>query len=121
VPGGRTTSRDGYRDRGLETRLETPELRVPKLRQGLYFPGFLGPRRTYEKTLVTVMKEAWFGGVSTRRVDEIVQAIGLRGISKSKVSRLCVRHGYRTDRDPWLTIAERVGEFLDRTCQRNLV
>lgn len=99
---GRTTYRNGYRDRPLDTRLGTLNLRVPKLRQGTYFPGFLEPRRTSEKALVAVIQEAWIGGVSTRRVDELVQAMGLSGISKSTVSKLCK------------DIDERVGEFLNR-------
>jgi len=99
---GRTTYRNGYRDRSLDTRLGTLNLRVPKLRQGSYFPGFLEPRRTSEKALVAVIQEAWINGVSTRRVDELVQAMGLSGISKSTVSKLCK------------DIDERVGEFLNR-------
>ena len=99
---GRVTYRNGYRDRPLDTRLGTLNLRVPKLRQGSYFPGFLEPRRTSEKALVAVIQEAWIGGVSTRRVDELVQAMGLSGISKSTVSKLCK------------DIDERVGEFLNR-------
>ncbi len=99
---GRTTWRNGYRDRSLDTRLGTLNLRVPKLRQGSCFPGFLEPRRTSEKALVAVIQEAWVGGVSTRRVDELVQAMGLTGISKSTVSKLCE------------DIDERVGEFLNR-------
>jgi len=99
---GRTTYRNGYRDRSLDTRLGTLNLRVPKLRQGSYFPGFLEPRRTSEKALVAVIQEAWIGGVSTRRVDELVQAMGLSGISKSTVSKLCK------------DIDDRVGEFLNR-------
>ena len=99
---GRMTYRNGYRDRSLDTRLGTLNLRVPKLRQGSYFPGFLEPRRTSEKALVAVIQEAWINGVSTRRVDELVQAMGLSGISKSTVSKLCK------------DIDERVGEFLSR-------
>ena len=99
---GRVTYRNGYRDRPLDTRLGTLNLRVPKLRQGSYFPGFLEPRRTSEKALVAVIQEAWIGGVSTRRVDELVQAMGLSGISKSTVSKLCK------------DIDDRVGEFLNR-------
>ena len=99
---GRQTWRNGYRDRELKTRLGALNLRVPKLRQGSYFPGFLEPRRTSEKALVAVIQEAWIGGVSIRRVDDLVQAMGLTGISKSTVSKLC--------RD----IDERVREFLDR-------
>jgi putative transposase len=99
---GRQTWRNGYRDRELKTRLGTLNLRVPKLRQGSYFPGFLEPRRTSEKALVAVIQEAWIGGVSTRRVDDLVQAMGLSGISKSTVSKLCK------------DIDERVRDFLDR-------
>ena len=78
-----------YRERSLDTRLGSLQLRIPKLRQGSYFPPFLEPRKTAEKALVTVIQEAWIGGVSTRRVDELVQAMGLAGISKSQVSKLC--------------------------------
>jgi hypothetical protein len=70
----RMTWRNGYRDRVLDTRLGTLQLRVPKLRQGSYFPPFLEPRKVSEKALVAVIQEAWIGGVSTRRVDELVQA-----------------------------------------------
>ena len=104
---GRTTYRNGYRDRALDTRLGTLNLRVPKLRQGSCFPGFLEPSRTSEKALVAVIQEAWIGGVSTRRVDELVQAMGLSGISKSTVSKSTVSKLCR-DMD------ERVGEFLNR-------
>jgi len=100
--GERTTWRNGYRERALDTRLGTLNLRVPKLRQVSYFPGFLEARKTSEQALVAVIQEAWIGGVSTRRVDELVQAMGLSGISKSTVSKLCK------------DIDERVGEFLNR-------
>ena len=85
----RLNGRNGYRERALDTRLGTLQLRVPKLRQGSYFPPFLEPRKTSEKALVAVIQEAWIGGVSTRRVDELVQGLGLCGISKSTVSTLC--------------------------------
>ncbi|MBB6254936.1 transposase, partial [Nitrospirillum iridis] len=98
----RLTHRNGYRDRALDTRLGTLNLRIPKLRQGSYFPPFLEARKTSEKALVAVIQEAWIGGVSTRRVDELAQAMGLSGISKSTVSKLC--------RD----IDERVQAFLGR-------
>jgi putative transposase len=100
--GERTTYRNGYRDRSLDTRLGSLQLRIPKLRQGSYFPPFLEPRKTSEKALVAVIQEAWVSGVSTRRVDDLVQAMGLSGISKSTVSKLCK------------DIDERVGAFLDR-------
>src|SRR5512143_4248167 len=67
--------RNGYRERTLDTRLGALQLRIPKLRQGSYFPPFLEPRKTAEKALVTVIQEAWIGGVSTRRVDDLVQAL----------------------------------------------
>jgi len=84
-----STTANGYRDRTLDTRLGPLSLRIPKLRQGSYFPPFLEPRKTAEKPLVTMIQEAWIGGVSTPRVDELVQAMGLSGISKSQVSKLC--------------------------------
>ncbi len=90
--GERLNWRNGYRDRTLDTRLGPMQLRVPKLRQGSYFPPFLEPRKTSEKALVAVIQEAWIGGVSTRRVDDLVQAMGLTGISKSTVSKLCKGH-----------------------------
>ena len=98
----RATWRNGYRDRTLDTRLGSLQLRIPKLRQGSYFPPFLEPRKTSEKALIAVIQEAWIGGVSTRRVDDLVQAMGLSGISKSQVSKLCK------------DIDERVNAFLDR-------
>ncbi len=87
--GERLNWRNGYRDRTLDTRLGPMQLRIPKLRQGSYFPPFLEPRKTSEKALVAVIQEAWIGGVSTRRVDDLVQAMGLTGISRSTVSKLC--------------------------------
>ena len=84
--GERTTWRNGYRERSLDTRLGTLNLRVPKLRQGSYFPGFLEPRKTSEKALVAVIQEAWIGGVSTRRVDELAQAMGLEEVRAAFVS-----------------------------------
>ena len=83
----RTTWRNGYRDRSLGTRIGTINLKVPKLRQGSYFPGFLEARKMSEQALVAVIREAWNGGVSTRRIDDLVQAMGLNGISKSTVSK----------------------------------
>ena len=72
-----------------ETRAGTVELRIPKLRKGSYFPGFLEPRRIAEKALTAVVQEAYVHGVSTRSVDDLVKAMGMSGISKSQVSRLC--------------------------------
>ncbi len=85
----RSTYRNGYRTREWETRVGTVNLRIPKLREGSYFPSLLEPRRRAEKALVAVVQEAYVHGVSTRKVDELVQALGLGGISKSEVSRLC--------------------------------
>lgn len=85
----RATHRNGYRERPLETRVGEVSLRIPKLRQGSYFPSLLEPRRRAEQALVAVIQEAYVAGVSTREVDDLVQALGLAGIDKSKVSRLC--------------------------------
>ena len=85
----RVNSRNGYRARTWETQAGSVPLAIPKLRKGNYFPSFLEPRRAAEKALVAVIQEAYVQGVSTRSVDELVKAMGMTGISKSQVSRLC--------------------------------
>ena len=81
--------RNGYRERAWDTRVGTIDLRVPRVRDGSYFPALLAPRTRAERALVAVVQEAYVGGVSTRRVDGLVKTLGLAGISKSQVSRLC--------------------------------
>src|SRR5215208_721857 len=84
----RATHRNGYRPRRWDTRAGEIELQIPKIRQGSYFPSFLEPRRRSEQALLAVVQQAYVCGVSTRRVDQLVESLGLR-ISKSEVSRVC--------------------------------
>jgi transposase-like protein len=98
----RLNQRNGYRERDWQTRVGTVELRIPKLRRGAYFPAFLEPRRAAEKALTAVIQEAYVQGISTRSVDDLVRAMGMDGVSKSQVSRLCAE------------IDERVRDFLGR-------
>jgi transposase-like protein len=85
----RTGQRNGYRERSWDTRVGTMELKVPRVRDGGYFPSLLEPRRKAERALAAVVQEAYVHGVSTRKVDELVKALGMSGISKSRVSTLC--------------------------------
>ncbi|PZN03822.1 MAG: IS256 family transposase, partial [Bacillota bacterium] len=94
----RKTQRNGYRLRPWETRLGSIELKIPKLRKGSYFPSLLERRRRAERALVAVVQEAYVQGVSTRKVDELVRALGLDGVSKSEVSRLCAELDERMER-----------------------
>ena len=98
----RMNHRNGYRTRGWETRAGRVDLKIPKLRKGSYFPEFLEPRRAAEKAMTAVIQEACVRGLSTRSVDELVKAMGMTGVSKARVSRLCGE------------IDERVGAFLNR-------
>jgi putative transposase len=86
---GRTGQRNGYRQRNWDTRVGTVELSVPRVRDSSYFPSLLVPRRRAERALSAVVQEAYVHGVSTRKVDELVKALGMSGISKSRVSELC--------------------------------
>ena len=98
----RVNQRNGYRARDWHTGVGTVSLAIPKLRKGSYFPSFLEARRTSDKALIAVIQEAYVHGVSTRSVDDLVKAMGMSGISKSEVSRLCGE------------IDGRVRQFLDR-------
>lgn len=99
----RVTCRNGTREKKLATPSGTLELQIPKLREGSFFPSLLEPRRRVDQALWSVIAQAWIGGVSTRRVDALVKALGNEaGISRSTVSRICAE------------IDEYVGEFLSR-------
>ena len=107
----RLTYRNGYRSRAWDTRVGTMELRIPKLREGSYFPELLpeSARRRSERALLAVIQQAYVEGVSTRRVDDLVKALGCEGISKSQVSRICGE------------LDRVVDSFLDRPLDRRAV
>jgi putative transposase len=94
----RSGYRNGYRERTWDTRVGTIELQVPRVRDGSFFPSLLEPRRRAERALVAVVQEAYIHGVSTRRVDDLVQALGMQGISKSQVSRMCAELDHEVER-----------------------
>src|ERR1700742_5075356 len=89
APDRRIAQRNGYRERQWDTRVGEIELAIPRLRTGSYLPSFLEPRRRAERALVAVVQEAYVNGVSTRKVDRLVEQMGLRGLSKDQVSRMC--------------------------------
>ena len=99
----RATHRNGYRARPWDTRVGTIELAIPRVRDGSYFPSLLEPRRRAERSLLAVVCEAYVAGVSTRRVDDLVRSLGIAGISKSAVSRMCA------------ALAAEVGAFRGRS------
>ena len=102
----RTAYRNGYRTRRWDTRVGTIELKIPKVTSGAYFPSLLEPRRRAEKALHAVVVEAYVNGVSTRKVDDLVRALGIDGISRSEVSRICK------------SLDEQVKAFLGRQSDR---
>src|SRR6185437_8472214 len=117
----RVTHRNGYRSRRWDTRAGEIELQIPKLRQGSYFPSFLAPRKRSEQALVSVVQQAYVCGVSTRRVDQLVESLGLR-ISKSEVSRVCAGLDEQVDafrtrplegRYPYLWLDAKVAKVRD--------
>src|SRR5215208_1115394 len=120
-PEDRATHRNGYRARRWDTRAGELELQIPKVRQGSYFPSFLKPRRRSEQALVAVIQQAYVCGVSTRRVDQLVESLGLR-ISKTEVSRVCEKldehvEAFRTrpleGRYPYLFLDAKVEKVRD--------
>jgi transposase-like protein len=88
-PERRLTHRNGYRERRWDTRVGTIDLAIPRVRDGSYLPSLLEPRRRTERALLAVVQEAYVAGVSTRRVDDLVRAMGIDGIGRSEVSRMC--------------------------------
>jgi transposase-like protein len=112
----RTGQRNGYRERAWDTRVGTVDLRVPRVREGSYFPALLEPRKRAERALVAVVQEAYIEGVSTRRVDDLVKALGMTGMSKSQVSRLCAELDAEVERFRTRPLAEPYPDvWLDAT------
>jgi transposase-like protein len=89
APEARIAHRNGYRPRPWETRVGEIELLIPRARQGSYFPSFLEPRRRSEQAIVAVVLEAYVNGVSTRKVDRLVEQLGIEGMTKDRVSAIC--------------------------------
>jgi len=85
----RKTYRNGYRTRDWDTRVGTLQLKIPKLREGSFLPSLIEPRRRAEKALVAIVQEAYISGVSTRKVEDLVQALGIESMDKNRVSRMC--------------------------------
>jgi putative transposase len=108
----RTGERNGMRERRWDTRVGSSALRVPRVRDGSYFPSLLEPRRRAERALVAVVQEAYVQGVSTRRVDELVQTLGLSGISKSQVSLLCQELDAEVERVRTRPLSEAVYPYI---------
>ena len=102
----RQNSRNGYRERDLETRVGTVTLAIPKVRRGTYFPSFLEPRRRWEAAFVNVVSEAYVLGVSTRKVEELIEAMGAKGMSRTEVSRMSA------------SLDEQVRAFRERRLER---
>lgn len=98
----RQNSRNGYRERPFSTRVGDLDLAIPKLRSGSYFPSFLEPRRRWEQAFVNVVCEAYVHGVSTRKVEELIESMGAKGVSRSAVSRMAA------------SLDEQVAAFRDR-------
>src|SRR5215203_4178619 len=120
-PDDRATHRNGYRPRRWDTRAGEIELQIPKLREGSYFPSFLRPRKRSEQALVAVVQQAYVCGVSTRRVDQLVESLGLP-VSRSEVSRICAlldeqveafRQGPLEGRYPYLFVDAKVEKVRD--------
>jgi hypothetical protein len=88
-PERRLTHRNGYRERRWDTRVGTIDLSIPRVRDGSYLPSLLEPRRRAERALLAVVQEAYVLGVSTRRVEDLVEALGISSLSRSQVSRIC--------------------------------